>query len=169
MPRSKKAVASQAEAPAMAEAPENEPLDLSTLSGTKHGTATNVLLNSAVNAVAPAEHPHREALTGSVLGAMAGIAPRDTIEGLLASHIAALHHGALDLLARAQLAGDTDIASRLRRDARGALQAFNAALSALQAWRNGGVAQQRVVVERVLVQEGANLAIGAGIAEPPHG
>src|SRR4051812_29591131 len=113
MPRARKGAAAIAAPVAEAEVtmpaaaepmpPAPEPNELSALSGTRHATATKQLLNSTINAVASPEHPQRDALVGSVLGAMAGIAARDTVEGMLASHLTVLHHGALDLLARSQL------------------------------------------------------------------
>lgn len=91
--------------------------------------------------------------------AMAGIAPRDEAEGLLAAQMAATHHVALDCLKKAQAAGCPQAVRELNlRYADRFLRTYATQMEALKRYRTSG--QQRVTVEHVHVHQGGQAIVG---------
>jgi hypothetical protein len=92
--------------------------------------------------------------------ALAGIAPRDPLEGMLAAQMVATHETAMDCFRRAQLAGQTfegrrqnlEFANKLVRSYATLLEALN---------KHRGKGQQVVRVEHVTVNAGGQAIVGA--------
>ena len=99
-----------------------------------------------------------EATINGALAALHGIAPRDEVEAMLVTQMVATHAAALDLLGRAlrgeyraTLQDAGNLAVKL-------LRTYAAQVESLQRYRSGG--QQRIVVERVTVNQGGQAIVG---------
>ena len=140
------------------------------VTGSDERALQNTLVSDAVASLGlPQDHPHHAERLRSVVGLMSALEPRDGVEGALAASFAALHANALQLLRRAANANlPPDVASRLRRDAVALLRTANETVAAVQEHR-GRTTHQRVVVERVIVQEGGKAVVGAVANGGAHG
>lgn len=100
------------------------------------------------------------AAISATVAALAGIEPRDALEGMLAVQMVAVHNLALEMARRAVLPGQTtegvDInVSRATR----LMRTFTAQVEALQRYRSAG--QQTVTVQHVHVADGGQAVIGS--------
>lgn len=153
MPRRRKkdvATVAPVEAAPPAVAEPRSPLAVAT--GTDHAGLARILLSDAVAVstlgAKPDSQVHDER-AGAAFGLMESFAPRDGVEGMLASQITALHSTGMAALRRA-VSPDLppEIASRLRRDAVAAFRAVSELVEAIEARRgNGG--RQTIRVEHV--------------------
>lgn len=93
------------------------------------------------------------------LAALAGIQPRDELEGLLATQMVAAHNMAMEMSRRALLPEQTveGVSENVKRATR-LMGVFTRQVEALTRYRTGG--QQRVVVERVTVSDGGQAMFG---------
>jgi hypothetical protein len=95
-----------------------------------------------------------------LVATVAGIAPRDQLEALLAVQMAATHNAALELLRRALLPEQTADGVNLGvHRATQLLRTFTAQVEALSRYRGGG--RQTVRVEHVHVNPGGQAIVGA--------
>lgn len=106
--------------------------------------------------------PGREHSVGPVnagLAALAGIQPRDELEGMLATQMVAVHNMALEMSKRALLPEQTveGVSENVSRASR-LMRTFCAQVEALQRYRNAG--QSTVTVQHVTVGEGGQAVIG---------
>ena len=131
--------------------------------GTEDLDLTSRLLNQVVNVAAPRSErkdaPVEEA--NAAIAAVAGIGPRDTIEGLLAVQMVAVHNAAMTTL---QWGSHYDQpirgAQRYLNLSTKLLRTFTAQVECLQRYR-GKTSKQKVTVEHVHVNEGGQAIVGA--------
>jgi hypothetical protein len=101
-----------------------------------------------------------EKLMSAALAAMAGIGPRDELEGMLAAQMVAAHNAAMECFRRSMISEQTfegrkealSQANKLSRTYTTLLEALN---------RHRGKGQQKVTVEHVHVHAGGQAIVGA--------
>jgi hypothetical protein len=140
--------------------------------GTTSADLADRLVSQILNAthLQPPNEPISENTLNAALGAVAGIAPRDEAEALLAVQMVGVHWTAMDLLRQA---GATD--SRFHFNDAGnmavkLLRTYTAQLEALKRYRSAG--EQRVVVQHQHVNVTADRAavqVNGGAAPDPRG
>jgi hypothetical protein len=140
--------------------------------GTTSVDLADRLISQILNAthLQPSGEPISENTLNAALGAVAGIAPRDEAEAMLAAQMVGVHWTAMDLLRQA---GATD--SRFQFNDAGnmavkLLRTYTAQLEALKRYRSAG--EQRVVVQHQHVNVTADQAavqVNAGAAPDPGG
>ena len=120
------------------------------------------LLDQVINvAVRPGRKDDGEEDANAALAAVNGIGPKDTLEGLLAVQMVATHNTAMEMLRRALLEGQTvDGANHCVNRATKLLRTFTAQMQALNKYRGKGT-EQKVIVEHVHINEGAQAIVGA--------
>ena len=132
--------------------------------GSRSDAFNNTLANSVLHALwLPAGTPDdvRDGRIGAAVAALAGFAPRDEVEGMLAGQAVALHAAAMECLRRAMIPEQpAEIASKLRRDGANLARAAVEMTEAIERRRGKGP-RQVVRVERVVVQEGGQAIVGA--------
>jgi hypothetical protein len=103
---------------------------------------------------------NKEVRDGATLQRLAGIGPRDVIEGMLAAQMVATHEAAMECFRRAHLADQTFEGRQLGlRYGDRLVRSFAALTDALN--RHRGKGQQVVRVEHVTVQAGGQAIVGA--------
>ena len=87
------------------------------------------------------------------------IAPRDSLEGLLAVQMIATHNMAMEMAGRAMLDGQTveGVEMNINRSTK-LMRTFTAQLETLQKYRNKG--QQTIKVQHVTVNDGGQAVVG---------
>ena len=132
--------------------------------GSRSNAFNNTLANSVLHALwLPAGTPDdvRDGRIGAAVAALAGFAPRDEVEGMLAGQAVALHAAAMECLRRAMIPEQpAEIASKLRRDGANLARAAVEMTEALARRRGKGL-RQAVRAERVGVQAGGQAIVGA--------
>lgn len=150
--------------PAGAPAIEEPGGPLRRIAGSRITAFNNTLANSVLNTLwCPAGSPNdvRDGRISAALAALAGFAPRDEVEGMLAGQAVALHAAAMECFRRAMIPEQPgDIASKLRRDGANLARAAVEMTEAIERRRGKGP-KQVVRVERVVVQEGGQAIVGA--------
>lgn len=121
---------------------------------------SNVIGRLPPDATGPELQAAIERRANLALAAVHGIGPADTVEGMLASQMTALHSLAMVTMQRAAGAEHPEVRDRAVRQATRLTGAFLAAADGLKRWR-GGPTVQRVVVERVEVKDGGQAIVGA--------
>jgi hypothetical protein len=141
--------------------PAEEKGALKHLGGSRSDDWNTVLTNQAGQALwlkhSNAETVDRQYL--ATVAALAGIAPRDELEGMMAAQLIAAHNAAMECYRRAMLGEQSfegrrenlSQASKLSRTWATLLEALN---------RHRGKGQQRVVVEHVHVHAGGQAVVG---------
>jgi hypothetical protein len=99
--------------------------------------------------------------TNAALGALHGIAPKDTLEALLAVQMVATQKIAIDLLAAGLPSQTTEEAQFRFNHAARLMRLFLLQMDALQRYRGKGPSEQRVVVEHVHVHAGGQAIVGS--------
>jgi hypothetical protein len=140
--------------------------------GTTSVDLADRLVSQILNAthLQPSDEPISENTLNAALGAVAGIAPQDEAEAMLAAQMVGVHWVAMDLLRQA---GATD--SRFHFNDAGnlavkLLRTYTAQLEALKRYRSAG--EQRVVVQHQHVNVTADRAavqVNGGAAPDPRG
>ncbi len=156
--------------PAQAGQEEDLAAVLARATGSTDLALSTVLISDAVGSTGlrPGQQ-HHDGRLRAVSSLMKEFGPRDGVEGALAASFAALHTNALQLLRRAADAElPHEVAGRLRRDAVALLRTANEIVGAVQE-RRGRTTHQRVVVERVVVQEGGQAIVGTVAGGGPNG
>lgn len=133
--------------------------DLSSImAGTEQGLALS-FLNSTVRAV-PSRDDGKLTAANDALAAIAAIAPKDTLETMMACSIVALHQHALDLLGRvgtSPLSGLSEVRLNLSNKI---FRQFLSHVKALDAHRRQAQPSlQHIVVEHLHVESGGKMAI----------
>ncbi|MBM3775519.1 MAG: hypothetical protein FJW37_10190 [Acidobacteria bacterium] len=137
--------------------------------GTNDEAVRTVLFNQLLNLVhTDASKPIDQGVLDRALALMVGIAPRDAVEGMLAVQMVGAHIAAADAARRSMIPGQTAVGYQMYLSLAGKLmRTFTGQLEALNRGRGKG-AVQRVVVERVNVEPGAQAVVGA-VATPAGG
>ena len=106
-----------------------------------------------------AEGQDRERIIGAAFDAMAGFAPQDEVEGMMAAQAVALHNAAMECMRRAMLPDQPfELASRMRKESANLSRAMVDMAEAIDKRRGKG--QQTVRVEHVTVQAGGQAIVG---------
>jgi hypothetical protein len=110
-----------------------------------------------------------EESVNAALAMIHGIGPRDHMETLLASQMAATHVAALEMLRRAQIKEQpSEVVDSCVTRATRLMRTFTAQVTALRDYRNRG--QQTVTVQHVDVREGGQAIVGRAVTlQPPQG
>lgn len=150
------------EAVATVEDPEHSRSKLKYLGGSNSDTFNNTLANQVVHTLwfKTTDEAGKTKLMTAALTALAGIKPRDEIEGMLAAQMVAAHSASMEAFRRAMIPDQTfegrrmalDQANKLTRSFTGLLEALN---------RHRGKGQQKVTVEHVHVHAGGQAIVGA--------
>src|SRR6185295_19549575 len=140
---------------------------LKDLGGSQSDRWNNVLANQAMQTlwVKNSSPDERDKQLGATVAALAGIGPKDEMEGMLAAQLIAAHNATMECYRRAMIGEQTfegrrenlAQASKLSRTFATLLEALN---------RHRGKGQQRVTVEHVHVHAGGQAVVGM-VATPP--
>jgi len=142
--------------------PSEQTGDLRFLGGSASDDFNTILANQVTNALwlARADEDERQKRMSAAVAGLAGIAPRDELEGMLAAQMIAAHSAALECYRRAMIPDQTFAgrhesltqANKLSRTYVTLLEALN---------RHRGKGQQKVTVEHVHVHAGGQAIVGA--------
>jgi hypothetical protein len=137
-------------------------LSLKHLGGGKSDKWNNFLVNQTINTgwfhqdIAPEARAEQAA---AILGFLAGVNPKDTIEGMMAAQLFASHASAMECYRRAMLPGRSIEAKEMLLTLAAKLTRANAAqVEALKKHRSTG--EQKHVVEHVHVYPGGQAIVG---------
>lgn len=98
-------------------------------------------------------------IANSVAAAMFNINPQDSLEGMMAAQMVAVHNQAMGCLKRANFKGQPfEIAKSYRNQAIKLMRTFTAQVSVLKKYRTGG--QQKLIVEHVHIHRGGQAIVG---------
>ena len=142
--------------------PSEETGDLRFLGGSASDAFNTILANQVTNALwlARADEDERQKRMSAAVAGLAGIAPRDELEGMLGAQLIAAHSAAMECYRRAMIPDQTfeghreslTQANKLSRTYVTLLEALN---------RHRGKGQQKVTVEHVHVHAGGQAIVGA--------
>src|SRR5580693_8320185 len=144
----------------------NDPDDLKGalkfIGGSRSDSWNNILANQAVETLwlKNSDKAARDRQYGATVAALAGIRPRDELEGMLAGQLLAAHNAAMECYRRAMIGEQTfegrrenlSQANKLSRTYAALIEALN---------RHRGKGQQKVTVEHVHVHQGGQAIVGA--------
>jgi hypothetical protein len=141
------------------------------ITGTRNRELQDSLLNQLLSTVPVDENASEKTkddrLTSS-FAALAGLAPRDEAEGMLAVQMVATHSAAMDCLRRARVSGQTFEARELNlKHAEKLMNIYTRQIEALDKRRGRG--QQKITVEHVTVQAGGQAIVGSTVAGASRG
>jgi hypothetical protein len=149
--------------------PEDRKGRLKAIGGSLSDNWNNVLSNQAVNSLwlKHSDETTRNRQYSATVAGLAGIGPRDELEGMIAAQLIAAHSAAMECYRRAMLGEQTFEgrrenllqASKLSRTYAVLLEALN---------RHRGKGQQKVTVEHVHVHAGGQAVVGM-VATPGGG
>lgn len=136
--------------------------DLRAATGSQDPDLTLAQLNQVMQALwvpNSASEETRRATARSALAALKGLAPRDELEGMLASQMVATHHAAMECLRRAMIPDQTfDGREQNLKHATKLLGVYARQVEALDKHRGHG--QQKITVEHVNVHAGGQAIVG---------
>jgi hypothetical protein len=145
-----------------------EPARLRPIGGSRNDDWNNALLNQCANAlgIAHSAEEDRDRLCRATILGLAGINPKDELEGMIAAQLIAGHNAAMECYRRAMLPDQSfegrrenlTQANKLSRTYAVLLEALN---------RHRGKGQQKVTVEHVHVHSGGQAIVGT--VESPGG
>jgi hypothetical protein len=98
--------------------------------------------------------------TNTIMGLLYSLAPRSPLEGMLAAQIVATNHVAMRMLYHSMGEQSLESANHYTNRAHKAQNLLLRQLEAFHAMQNGGHTTQKVVVERVEVQNGGQAIVG---------
>ncbi len=117
------------------------------------------LMGQVADSIRGTKDPDARTLNKAV-AALAGIGPRDELEGMLAVQMIAVHHKAMEDLRRARQEGQpVQAANDCVNRATKLLRTFVAQVETLNRYRGKG--QQKVTVEHVHINNGGQAIVGA--------
>jgi hypothetical protein len=141
--------------------PDAKPRVETPMTGSNYEQFSLRLLNSTMNALylKGADEEDRRAVMEACLQAMAGIAPRDEVEGMLAAQIVACHHGAMECFRRAMMPDQNFESRKMNLNFANKLtRTYALHMESLDKHRGKG--QQTVRVEHVTVNAGGQAIVG---------
>ncbi|MCK1477558.1 hypothetical protein IVB27_22805 [Bradyrhizobium sp. 197] len=148
--------------------PEDRKGRLKDLGGSQSDHWNNILANQALQSLwlKNSSQEDRDKQSNAILAALAGIRPKDELEGMMAAQLVAAHNAAMECYRRAMIGEQTfegrrenlTQASKLSRTYAALLEALN---------RHRGKGQQKVTVEHVHVHAGGQAVVG--MLEPSGG
>lgn len=150
----------------------NDPDDrkgrLKDLGGSESDQWNNILANQALQSLwlKNSSQEDCDKQSKAVLAALAGISPKDELEGMMAAQLVAAHNAAMECYRRAMI-GEQTFEGRRENLAQASKlsRTYAAVLEALNRYRGKG--QQKVTVEHVHVHAGGQAVVG--MVEPSGG
>ena len=150
----------------------NDPVDrkgtLKAIGGSPSDQWNSVLANQTMSALwlERSDEVIRDRQYGATVAGLAGIGPRDELEGMIAAQLIAAHNAAMECYRRAMLSEQTFEGRRENLlQANKLSRTYAVLLEALNRYRGKG--QQKVTVEHVHVHSGGQAIVG--VVEPPGG
>ena len=149
-------------APTADEQPPIEPIEGATslAFGTDDASVREMLAEQLVALLKNPATPLDEAVVEQAIALISGIGPRDVTEAMLAVQMVAAHQTAMVTARRALAAPNANLAGFYLSLSGKLMRTFTGQLEALNRGRGKGVVQ-RVVVERVNIERGAQAVVGA--------
>lgn len=147
---------------------ENDITKYQKLTGTRSRELQNKLVNQALSTTPSSEistRKDKERAIDAALAAMAGLAPQDEAEGMLAAQMVATHNAALTCLRRGIHAETVPSYEMNLKHAEKLMGLYARQLEALDKHRGKG--QQKITVEHVNVHAGGQAIVGSTVAAPP--
>jgi hypothetical protein len=138
------------------------------IGGSLNDDWNNLLANQAIRALwlDKSEPETRNRQLAATIAALAGIEPKDELEGMMAAQLIAAHSAAMECYRRAMLAGQSFEGRRENlAQANKLSRTFALLLEALN--RHRGKGQQKVTVEHVHINSGGQAIVG--LVETPGG
>ena len=158
---SNKKPAANAPKTVLADDPDDRKGRLKTIGGSQSDHWNNTLANQAVQAlwVKNSDAQERDRQLSATVAGLAGIGPKDELEGMMAAQLVAAHNAAMECYRRAMIGEQTfegrrenlNQANKLSRTWATLLEALN---------RHRGKGQQKVTVEHVHVHAGGQAVVG---------
>jgi hypothetical protein len=145
----------------VADDPDDRKGRLKDLGGSQSDRWNNVLANQAMQAlwVKNSSPDERDKQLSATVAALAGIGPKDELEGMIAAQLIAAHNAAMECYRRAMIGEQTFEGRRENlAQANKLSRTYAALLEALN--RHRGKGQQKVTVEHVHVHEGGQAIVG---------
>lgn len=127
--------------------------------GTKDESFAQSLVTALSNTTGFQSDQNALTTVNAGLAAMAGIAPKDEAEAMLATQMVATHHAAMNMLQHARCTTELPSAQWYSGFAVKLMRTFTMQMDALQRYRGHG--QQTVRVEHVTVNAGGQAIVGA--------
>lgn len=152
----------------VAKDPARERGELKQIGGSRNDDWNTLLANQAIHALwlKNSDPETRDRQLSATVAALAGIDPKDELEGMMAAQLIAAHNAAMDCYRRAMLGEQT---TEGRRESLGQAnklsRTFGLLLDCLN--RHRGKGQQKVTVEHVHVHPGGQAVVG--MVQPPGG
>jgi hypothetical protein len=150
--------------------PDDQKGKLKHLGGSLSDRWNNILANQALQSlwVKNSDRETQEKQYGATLSALAGIGPKDELEGMIAAQMLAAHNAAMECYRRGMI-GEQTFAGRSENlsQANKLSRTYAMLLEALN--RHRGKGQQKVTVEHVTVNAGGQAIVGNVGAAPPWG
>ena len=132
------------------------------LSGSDDPNFVNVLVNQVASSLwAPSQKSDADKMNAvkAAVAAMAGIAPRDELEGMVAAQMVATHNGAMECLRRAMIPDQSFEGRDVNiKHAAKLMSLYTQQMAALDKHRGGG--RQKITVEHVTVEAGGQAIVG---------
>ena len=141
--------------------PDSSKGTLKPVGGSRSDHWNNVLLNQAANTlwIKHSDEKTREIQCKATMSALIGMAPKDEIEGMIATQLIAAHNAAMECYRRAMLGEQTFEGRRENLSQANKLsRTYTVLLDALN--RHRGKGQQKVTVEHVHVHSGGQAVVG---------
>lgn len=138
-------------------------------SGSKNEAFANVVLRQAQQALwlAHSDTEYADRQMEAAVIAMAGMSPKDEIEGMLAAQMVGIHNAAMECLRRAMIDGLTSAGRESSLSQANKLsRTYTAQMDALSRYRGKG--QQKMTVEHVHVHAGGQAIVG-NVTHPEGG
>jgi hypothetical protein len=145
----------------VADDPDDRNGRLKSIGGSQSDSWNNILANQAMQALwAKNSSPEdRDKQLSATIAALAGIAPKDELEGMMAAQLVAAHNAAMECYRRAMIGEQTFEGRRENlAQANKLSRTYAALLEALN--RHRGKGQQKVTVEHVHVHAGGQAVVG---------
>jgi hypothetical protein len=144
-----------------ADASEDQRGKLKAIGGSQSDEWNNLLAKQAIQAlrVNDASPEERDRQLSAAIAALAGIAPQDELEGMMAAQLVAAHNAAMECYRRAMIGEQTFEGRRESLNQANKLsRTYATLLEALS--RHRGKGQQKVTVEHVHVHSGGQAVVG---------
>jgi hypothetical protein len=142
--------------------PDNRKGALKSIGGSQSDDWNNILANQAVQTLwlGNSDKETHDRQYGAAVAGLAGIGPRDELEGMLAAQLLASHNAAMECYRRAMIPEQTFEGHRENLTQANKLsRTYALLLDALN--RHRGKGQQKMTVEHVHVHEGGQAIVGA--------
>jgi len=141
--------------------PDDDPLagKLQRIGGSYADDFNTEIINQVLRATWLVESGQRDRMIATVTTALAGIGPKDELEGMIAAQLVTAHNATMECYRRAMLREQTTQArSENLNQANKLSRTFATLLEALN--RHRGKGQQKVTVEHVHVHSGGQAVVG---------